>query len=169
MGNAAGLMQGIPMDVARDPEHDLCRGFRQFADLGGLAIGRGLGGLLEIVVADIRLAGDRQMAEKNAGPSAVAERPGEPIEIAGSRKIVTITVSRTWKGTKGKTVKVRTAISGASCGYGFQKGKSYLVYCYKTPKAAKEAGILKTNICTRTKLLAKAKGDLTEIGEGKTP
>lgn len=82
---------------------------------------------------------------------------------------VTFAISKTWKGTKGKTVDVTTATNSAACGYGFKKGTSYLVYCYAPGKNAKQPAPLATNICTRTKTLASAKGDLKEIGPGKKP
>ena len=82
---------------------------------------------------------------------------------------VTVAISRTWKGTKGKTVVVTTASSGAACGYGFKKGTSYLVYCYSTSKKPVKAAPLRTNICTRTRPLASSKGDLKELGPGKKP
>ncbi|MFQ5731150.1 MAG: hypothetical protein ACE5KM_04245 [Planctomycetaceae bacterium] len=82
---------------------------------------------------------------------------------------VTFEISRTWKGTRGKNVTVHTALSGAACGYGFKKGKSYLVYCYQAKKDGKPIGPMRTNICTRTKPLERAKADLKELGEGKKP
>jgi len=82
---------------------------------------------------------------------------------------VTFEVSKAWKGTKGKTVEVTTATESAACGYGFKKGTSYLVYCYAPKAKGKKATVLSTNICTRTKTLASAKGDLKELGPGKKP
>jgi hypothetical protein len=82
---------------------------------------------------------------------------------------VTFEISKTWKGTKGKTVEVTTASSGAACGYAFKKGSSYLVYCYAPKVEGKKATMLSTNICSRTKTLASAKADLKDLGPGKKP
>lgn len=88
----------------------------------------------------------------------------------GERQLkVTLEISRTWKGTKGKTVTVITALSGASCGYGFKKGKSYLVYCHQSQKGGKPTGPLYASLCSRTKPLEKAKKDLKVLGDGKKP
>jgi len=88
----------------------------------------------------------------------------------GERQLkVTLQISRTWKGTKGTTVTVLTSLSGASCGYGFQKGKSYLVYCHQSQKGGKPTGPLRASLCSRTKPLERAKNDLKALGDGKKP
>lgn len=89
--------------------------------------------------------------------SAVFSGEVTAIEVEGFVKKVTISVGRSWKGARKKTVTVTTSFSGASCGYGFQKGKKYLVYCYRG---------LETGLCTRTKTLKSAKEDIKELGEG---
>jgi hypothetical protein len=91
------------------------------------------------------------------------------IERQGLKYRVTFEISRTWKGTRGKTIDVTTATSGAACGFGFKKGSSYLVYCYAPDKNAKKPVLLGTNICTRTKSHASAKADLKDLGPGKKP
>jgi len=90
------------------------------------------------------------------------------IKQVGSHNLVTLQIKRTWKGTKGKTVTVKTHTSSAACGYQFRKGTAYLVYCFQPPKN-KKTKQLQTNICTRTKPLARAKEDLKELGPGKKP
>ncbi|MCE9552016.1 MAG: hypothetical protein K8T91_01375 [Planctomycetes bacterium] len=78
-------------------------------------------------------------------------------------KRVTFEVDRSYKGLDGGRVEVTTAADGAMCGFGFQKGKSYLVYCYGDKES------LNTNLCTRTKSMENAGDDLKELGEGKKP
>jgi len=77
-------------------------------------------------------------------------------------RLIHFAVSKTWKGVDKKTVTVKTGMGGGDCGYGFTKGKAYLVYCY----GKKE---LSTNVCTRTRSLDRAQEDLKEIGPGKEP
>lgn len=88
-------------------------------------------------------------------------------DIGDFQRAVTIEVASTWKGVKGRKVTVQTAKHGATCGFGFEKGKSYLVYAYETKQG--EAKVLSTNLCTRTRALGDAKDDLTELGEGAKP
>lgn len=81
----------------------------------------------------------------------------DPSLSYASSQTVTIkleTVYKTAAGTKTieKIVKIKTAISGAACGYYFQKGKKYIVYAYTN----KQDGQLWTNLCTRTKRYDKA-------------
>lgn len=112
---------------------------------------------------------------KVAFKSAAAVFAGKVVDIkidqVKSIKRVTIEVSTSWKGEIGKRVVVLTAVHGATCGYGFQKDKAYLVYCYATPREKKKGvpQILRTNICTRTKPMTNAAGDLKEIGKGTKP
>ena len=75
---------------------------------------------------------------------------------------VTFEVSTNYKGVKTKQVKVRTAASGAACGYGFAKDHSYLVYCYSSDKGK----TLSTNLCTRTRSKKNATADIKAIGPG---
>jgi len=100
------------------------------------------------------------------GASAVFS--GRVIEIQQDQqplaaKRVTFEVDRSFKGVDAGRVVVTTASDGAMCGFGFQKGESYLVYCYGGQEA------LGTNLCTRTKNLDAADEDLKELGEGKKP
>lgn len=104
-----------------------------------------------------------------AQAAAVFAGKVKSVTTTGVRKTVAFEITRTWKGTKGKTVSVMTANNSAACGYNFKVGETYLVYCYRTGGKGKPAGPLHTNICTRTATLAAAKGDLLEIGKGEKP
>jgi hypothetical protein len=85
-------------------------------------------------------------------------------DVADFERAVTLEVATSWKGVDQKELVIYTARDGAACGYGFEKGKSYLIYAHSTKVGEKK--VLGTNICTRTCLLADAKGDLKELGEG---
>ena len=88
------------------------------------------------------------------------------IEEAGESELaVTFELATTWKGAAGKEVTLYTANQSAACGYGFEEGKSYLVYAHQIKRG--EEKVLETNICTRTALLADAKEDLKDLGAGK--
>lgn len=105
---------------------------------------------------------------KKAMEQAAAAFSGKvtKIEPAGEcEQAVTLEVAATWKGAGKKEVVLYTANDSAACGYGFVKGKSYLIYAHTAKRG--EAKLLETNICTRTALLADAKEDLKELGEGK--
>jgi hypothetical protein len=86
------------------------------------------------------------------------------VDKAGDFQIaVTIEISGAYKGVKEKKVTVYTADNGASCGVGFTKGTSYLVYAREQMRG--EEKVLGTNLCSRTTTLANAKDDLAELGE----
>jgi hypothetical protein len=76
---------------------------------------------------------------------------------------VTFEVSKIWKGLDNESLVLTTARDGASCGYSFKQGEEYLVYTYG------EGDKLSTGICSRTRLLASAKDDLQELGDGSLP
>jgi len=86
--------------------------------------------------------------------------PIRPTQAFGKVKVV-IQVSRVWKGDLGKEVTLTTNASSAACGYGFRPDEVYLIYCHGEKHA------LSTNLCTRTKPLADAGEDLTELGVGQ--
>lgn len=90
---------------------------------------------------------------------SVAERseedPGHP---GGPHLEVRIVPSRRWKGADADTVTVRTADNSAACGYAFDPGGEYLVY------ATGEEGVLRVDLCSRTKPLAQAGEDLAALG-----
>ncbi|MBL8795644.1 MAG: hypothetical protein JNM56_17195 [Planctomycetia bacterium] len=85
------------------------------------------------------------------------------IEEAGANRSVSLEVQKVWKGVEEKKLVVSTSKSGASCGYGFQEGKAYLIYAYQEAKAP----MLRVSLCSRTTPLDKAETDLKELGAGK--
>lgn len=85
--------------------------------------------------------------------------------IGDFQRAVTLVVASAWKGVDGKTVIVHTPNDGAACGYGFEKGKSYLVYANAVKQG--DAKVLVTNLCMRTKGLAEAKDEIVELGDAK--
>jgi hypothetical protein len=79
-------------------------------------------------------------------------------------KSVTIALVRTWRGFENQeAVTVRTAGSGAMCGYTFEVGSSYLVYM------AGELDKPLVTSCSRTRPLSDAAEDLAALGAGVTP
>lgn len=78
---------------------------------------------------------------------------------SGRMLTVTLQVDRAWKGIlQCGEVTLETAADGATCGFGFEQGKSYLVY------AVDENG-LTTNLCTRSRSIDQADEDLGALGE----
>jgi hypothetical protein len=72
---------------------------------------------------------------------------------------VEIQVDRSWKQAGCGTVVVQTPSDSAMCGYGFEVGKSYLIY------ADMQKGKLSTNLCSRTRTIEEAGEDLAALGE----
>lgn len=85
------------------------------------------------------------------------------IQSSAALMTVTIKVDTVWKGDIGEIATVKTAISGASCGYPFVENKTYLVY------ASHDGEDWRTILCDRTAPLAEAQEDLTQLGPGKPP
>lgn len=87
----------------------------------------------------------------------------EPKIVRSSIDPVTVTmeVKEVWKGDAEDVVKLKTALSTASCGYHFEVGAEYIVYAYG------EDGEYHTGLCTRTAPLSNAEEDLQALGEGK--
>lgn len=91
------------------------------------------------------------------------------------RIIVTFSVSRVWKGAPRREIVLHTIYNKYSCaGFGFEKGKEYLVFAYfNEAETARKSGRAKktlgTNICNGTNLIQHAEDDLREIGEGRKP
>ena len=84
----------------------------------------------------------------------------EPFTEGFQKLRVTFELDRVWKGlAEGDRVTLTTAADSATCGYPFEKGKSYLVYAYG------EEGELTGTLCSRTALLKEAKEDLEALGE----
>src|SRR5215471_4839831 len=103
-----------------------------------------------------------------AKTSAVAVFSGKVTKTiwadCGRRLIVSITVDKIWKGEVNREITIYTAGSGASCGFAFRRGTSYLVYCYRG-----DDGELWTNLCTRTASLAAAAPDRRYLGRFTKP
>lgn len=89
------------------------------------------------------------------------KRHGRAAELFGQVEVV-FEVEKSWKGVDKRIVSVFTSSGSASCGYGFTKGRTYLVYTGGSPQ-----GRLSTSICSRTKRLNKAREDLRVLGAGK--
>jgi hypothetical protein len=89
------------------------------------------------------------------------------IEEVGQNRTVTLKVTKWWKGGEKAELIVSTSKSGASCGYGFQKGNKYLIYAHAQEKDKP----LRVSLCSRTRTVkeAEASGDFKELGEGKAP
>ncbi len=81
--------------------------------------------------------------------SAVFEGTVLNVSAQGFRdKEVRLKVIKSYKGTNNaQELVVSTASMSAACGSQFEVGKNYMVYAYM------DNGRLKTNLCTRTKLL----------------
>ena len=71
---------------------------------------------------------------------------GEVTEIKRQAEIVAVKfkVERVWKGRIESEVIVYTRADSAMCGYGFERGKKYMVY------AEDESGKLAVFLCSRT-------------------
>lgn len=80
-------------------------------------------------------------------------------------RTVLFEVEKTWKGVQQTQVIVYTALSSASCGFGFDVGEKYIVIVYANEKE----GELQTEICTRTSKISLAERDIDYLGEGEMP
>jgi hypothetical protein len=68
-----------------------------------------------------------------------------------------VQVLRRWKGPAQPNVDVVTVDQGSLCGFGFERGKSYLLY---TPEAE---GTLSVSLCSRSKPSEAAAADFAEL------
>jgi hypothetical protein len=102
-------------------------------------------------------------AESAQNSTAVFEGRVTRIDDPQGEPKVHFQVVRSFKGPSSESIEVRTANSSAACGYGFEEGKSYLVY------ASEESGALHTGLCSRTRLASEASEDITALGLGVTP
>jgi HEAT repeat protein len=75
---------------------------------------------------------------------------GDPIEY-------TIEIDQVWKGDVGDIASVISARAGASCGYTFKIGETYLIY------ARLHDGKFHTGLCSRTRSISRAGEDLAEL------
>jgi len=95
------------------------------------------------------------------------DHPTWPIISTADPVTVEFQVDRVWKGPSEKTIKVTTVSDEGACGYGFEMGKTYLVYSYEIED--NDPLVLKVSLCSRTAPIADASEDLSELGIGKNP
>ncbi len=79
-----------------------------------------------------------------------------------------IEVEKYWKDSGGKfseRITVQTGFGDSDCGYNFRNGGQYLVYA----SARYDGETVHTGICSGTKPLSEAKGDLAWLSDGKVP
>lgn len=81
--------------------------------------------------------------------------------VSSHEYAVVFDVETVWKGQRDRHIVVRTARSGASCGYSFVEGESYLVYS--------DNETYSVSLCSRTAPLAEAETDLQALGDGDNP
>jgi hypothetical protein len=95
--------------------------------------------------------------------TSIIDTPESGVDVVPVQS-VTLTVVRSWRSLENQeTITLRTAKSGATCGYAFELGTSYLVY------ADGEPGKLLVSSCSRTRRLSEAGEDLAALGGGVTP
>lgn len=95
--------------------------------------------------------------------TAIVDAPARAADMPPEHS-VTLLVARSWRGVeKQEQVTLRTAKSGATCGYAFERGASYLVYAGGAP------GELEVNSCSRTRRSSEASEDLAALGAGVAP
>lgn len=90
---------------------------------------------------------------------------GNVVEIkeVGFGKVITLRVIETFKGATAKTLTLNTGSGGGDCGFPFMITQSYLVYAHGT------ANDLGTNICSRSKSVANASLELSELRKLRGP
>jgi hypothetical protein len=102
-------------------------------------------------------------AHAYAGATAVFV--GNVVEVNELRfgKVITLRVIEAFKGATAKTLTLNTGSGGGDCGFPFMVTQSYLVYAHGT------ADNLGTNICSRSKSIAKASLELSELRKLRSP
>ncbi len=81
-----------------------------------------------------------------------------------SRRVARIRIERTWRGAVEGVVDVITGAGGGDCGYSFRAGIKYVVYAHRA-----RDGSWTTSICSPTKPLEHAAGDLQYFKEMEAP
>lgn len=76
---------------------------------------------------------------------------------------VVVAVNKVWKGFEQGEMTVITNANSAACGFGFDRGGSYLIYANRDDK-----GRLVTGLCTRTARLSSAAADIKELDQAGT-
>lgn len=95
--------------------------------------------------------------------TSIVDAPGSAVDVIPEQR-VTLSIARSWRSLEHQeTVTLRTAKSGATCGYAFELGTSYLVY------AGGEPDKLDVSSCSRTRRLSDAGEDLAALGSGVAP
>ncbi len=134
--------------------------------------------LFVLMIASVMLSADAALA-CTCAPAGSAAREldrstavfaGKVVEVRRHRRAqdifgeveVVFRVEKAWKGVEARTVSVFTSSHSAACGYGFKRGRTYLVYAH-----ANADGRLSTGICSRTRRLKDAGEDVKELGEGR--
>ena len=74
--------------------------------------------------------------------------------------MVEFDVTTVWKGSADRSMRLRTAGNGASCGYSFVEGVEYLAYSWNGSSVS---------LCSRTSPLAQTGDDLVEQRPGPVP
>ncbi len=96
------------------------------------------------------------------------DQPTWPIISSAEPVTVEFQVDRVWKGPSEKTIKVTTASDEGTCGYGFEMGKTYLVYSYEIED--NDPLVLKVSLCSKTSPIADEPppkpGPVTIVGHG---
>lgn len=77
-------------------------------------------------------------------PVTLLSKGGKPVPVYSRR--VSFKVIESLRGGVDDTVDVYTGSGGGDCGFGFSRGKSYLVYAHRATD-----GLLATGICARTR------------------
>jgi hypothetical protein len=128
-----------------------------------------LAGVGDVIACSCELpTGTPRAQVASAKRSATALFAGTVTGIDRDTDSMTVTVrfsvERVWKGRLTSSVVVTTGLGGGDCGYRFEQGTRYVVYC--NGAALTE---LSTSICTRTRLERDAVDDLRYLGRSKRP
>lgn len=75
------------------------------------------------------------------------------------QRLVRFEISQTFRGEQAAKAEIVTGWGGGDCGYSFKDGETYLVYASRN----KENQRLYTSVCTRTRPISQAAGDLDYI------
>jgi 5-hydroxyisourate hydrolase-like protein (transthyretin family) len=72
---------------------------------------------------------------------------------------VRVAITQAFRGIEGGQTEVITGLGGGDCGYGFELGKSYLIYAFRSERDGK----FHTSICTRTRPIGDSDDDIAFI------
>lgn len=104
---------------------------------------------------------------QEAFESSAAVFSGKVASIEGDQfgRTAIFQVDTAWKGVSKDTVQVLTAAQSSACGYGFEKGMSYIVYAH----SGDEDSSLKANKCGTTTPIENALEHFIVLGAGYAP